>query len=781
MNNSFSFNKLEVPTILEECASFAILPVNKTKILNLLPLGSIDEVQKELSDTSEALQIVMRFERAPIYISSDYDSVLRLIEKDSLLTGLDLYETMRVIQTVQENERLLYAIQKEHIDVPFYTECVNSFVELDSLYSSLVKSVDENGNILDSASVKLRSIRKKIASIDDKVKNVLQTLIHKYTSKLSIQNYTLRDDHYCLAVKSDFKGTFSGIVHDTSATNQTTFIEPIEVANLESERVRLFELEKEEIHEILINLTHFCFLNADSLKMNFGIIKKIDFIFAKALLGKRYEGVAPYVNNEGIFDLKNARHPLLHVAKVIPNSICFGKDYHGIIITGPNTGGKTVLLKTIGLIAIMVRLGLLIPADQTSNIMLFDQVFCDIGDDQSIQMNLSTFSSHMKNIVEIINEVTPNSLVLVDEIGSGTDPVEGCNLAKAILDYWVENQVSFITTTHYSELKMYAYQNHYVTNASMEFNSETLSPTYHLILGRSGASNAFSISEKLGLKKSIIDKAKKNTIQSDSDVRVLIGKLEKQSQELSIRQEELNTELKNAKEKEDEYSKKLSMIDVTKKQMLKDAQKEMDLKIDKIRKSGEDLIESLKKMKQDPSMKVHQIIEAKHMLNEFNDIHFEANEKKTVQNIREIAPGDDVLILAYNQYGVVESIHKGVATLSIGNIKMDYPIKELKLIDKAPIFRDSSMNQTSFQKTSSISLSLDLRGCRFEEAKDKLNKYFDDLLLTNVKQVTIIHGFGSGVIRELVQDYCRNSKYIDSFRYGGMGEGGLGATVVVLK
>ena len=527
-----SINKLEFSLILDKLSEFAILPAVKTQISSLKPSSNINMLEEELTKTQEALRIIQRSMRAPLYMSCDYDKILLLLSKGAILSGKELYETVKLYETIRANVKFANHLKKDQIESQYFQMITSKLYLNESIEQMLLKTLDEEGNVEDNASPKLKSLRKKLVQIELNLKQKLQEIVAKEAAKLSQTSIVLRDDRYCLAVKSEYKNHIKGIIHDTSASMQTIFIEPFIVSQMMSDKAKLQEEEKAEIHRILKELSQILLLEQPLLQENFHLIKEIDFIFAKGMLAKSYDGYRPKLNHQGRLNLIKARHPLLKVKKVIPNTVSFGDGYLGIIITGPNTGGKTVLLKTVGLLCTMIKYGLLIPADEKSDIMIFDQIFCDIGDDQSIESNLSTFSSHMTNITEIINNITPKSLVLFDEIGSGTDPIEGSNLAKAILNYLIKEKVSFITTTHYSDLKTFGFENPYVINASMEFDQHTLSPTYELKLGISGSSNAFNIAKRLGLKEEIINDAKKMAVTSDDIVRQLVLKLEKKAKQL---------------------------------------------------------------------------------------------------------------------------------------------------------------------------------------------------------------------------------------------------------
>lgn len=775
-----SINKLEFSLILDKLSEFAILPAVKTQISSLKPSSNINMLEEELTKTQEALRIIQRSMRAPLYMSCDYDKILLLLSKGAILSGKELYETVKLYETIRANVKFANHLKKDQIESQYFRMITSKLYLNESIEQMLLKALDEEGNVEDNASPKLKSLRKKLVQIELNLKQKLQEIVAKEAAKLSQTSIVLRDDRYCLAVKSEYKNHIKGIIHDTSASMQTIFIEPFIVSQIMSDKAKLQEEEKAEIHRILKELSQILLLEQPLLQENFHLIKEIDFIFAKGMLAKSYDGYRPKLNHQGRLNLIKARHPLLKVKKVIPNTVSFGDGYLGIIITGPNTGGKTVLLKTVGLLCTMIKYGLLIPADEKSDIMIFDQIFCDIGDDQSIESNLSTFSSHMTNITEIINNITPKSLVLFDEIGSGTDPIEGSNLAKAILNYLIKEKVSFITTTHYSDLKTFGFENPYVINASMEFDQHTLSPTYELKLGISGSSNAFNIAKRLGLKEEIINDAKKMAVTSDDIVRQLVLKLEKKAKQL----EEQTLEYERLKEDtyqiKQEYDAKVKKFEKEKQILYKKAQAEADEFVMTIKNDALQIIEEAKKLKND-QVKLHEIIDVRHQVNNLDrDIVKEREMQNTDNSNLEV--GDDVYITSYDQYGTISRILKdNQYEVSIGNMSVKLAKKELTKVKTITNQQPKEINFSFRKSKATISMTLDLRGKRYEDAKEALDKYIDDLVVVGLKQATIIHGYGTGVIRELVQNFLKNNKNIASYRYGGENEGGFGVTVITLK
>ena len=773
-------SKLELNHIIDQLVSFCVMEDTKNEASEIEPINDLEQLNQLLDEADEALRIVLRYDRAPIHLSKPYEKAVRLASKGGLLDPSELYETARLYQTIKANLHFLQILAKEEIPCLNFEGWINSCYVNEYLDGLLVKSVDEAGNVLDNATPTLSSLRKRINQIDIRIKNKLQELLAKEASKLSQPTISMRDGHYVIPVKIEYKNSVKGNLLDTSGSGQTVYIEPLPIMELNSQKQTLLADERIEVEKILRNLSNLVGSEAEILLANYQIIKKIDFTFAKAMLAKAQNASRPSINNEHILNLVDARHPLLKVKKVIPNNISFDK-YLGIVITGPNTGGKTVLLKTVGLLVLMTKCGLLIPATKDSNVMIYDKVCCDIGDEQSILENLSTFSGHMSNIVDIINTITPNSLVLFDEIGGGTDPSEGSSLAISILEYLINNKIAFITTTHYPELKSFAYSSDKIVNASMEFDQNTLNPTYHLQLGVPGSSNAFEIAKNLGLNQAIIDEAKKRTAQADSDAAALIKKLELSNHELALKIKENNELIEQNAAHQKELNSKLALIEQEKNRILKNAQKKADEEVAKIKQDAIKILNDIKD-NQNNNLKLHEVIALKKELASL-DAEIEEKPSKTKYEpiTKELKVGDDVYVKDYDQHGVISKIMKdGTYLVSFGNVNMRLDIEDLAL-SKETSKKSEDANFVRTVSKSTISLRLNLIGMRYEEARDQLEKYFDDCMLCGIKQFTIIHGYGTGALRGLVQDYLKKHPQVAEFRYGGAGEGGMGATVVTLK
>lgn len=778
-NNKY-FQKLEVNIVIDKLSTIAVNEKVKKYIGELKPINDYQTIKEELDTVDEFLTIVTRFERPGIQIEADLDKIIERASKGAILSGIELYEIVKLDSTIKNCEKLLTNIQKEKLCTPYFNDLLERILDFNNLYVKIKNAIEYDGTIFDDASLKLKQVRASLKSMDVKIKQKLNEILSKESKKLSEPLIVLRDNAYCIPIRAEYKNTIKGIIHDTSASMQTVYIEPYAITELNLQKEKLINEEYDEINVILSNLSKLVEDNYDTLKNNFSIVKRIDFISSKAILAKEMAANKPLLRNDGHFNLINARHPLLNVEKIVSNTITMEEPTLGIIITGPNTGGKTVLLKTVGLLSLMIKFGLLIPCDEGSSISVFDKVFCDIGDDQSISSNLSTFSSHMSSIIDIINKTTTKSLVLFDEIGSGTDPLEGSSLAIAILKYLIDNNVTFITTTHYSELKIFGFNEEKIINASMEFDDKTLSPTYRLLLGVTGSSNAFSIATRMGLKKEIIDTAKNLVSSTGDENHLMIEKFEEKSLAIKKLENKLQNEMVNNQKLKDEYEKKLDELDKNRHIQIENAKREAEIIIEQAKYDASKIIEKVEKLNKD-NPKLHDIASIKH---EIRTIEVKKEPKVIVNQNYEYKVGDDVYVPAYDQYGTIDRISNNKYDVSIGNIKLTLKKNDFQPAKSENVNRNivSKIGKDQVSKsTKKASLTLDLRGKRYEEAKDELDNYLDDLVLLGMKQGIIIHGFGTGTIRNLVQNFVKNNSNVKEYRYGGENEGGLGVTVITLK
>ncbi len=771
---------LEFNVILNMCQEEAFLETSKNLIINSSPLNDLELIEFILNEIDEAYILLERMGKFPIHLKhdSDIEYFLTKIHKNGVLESTELAEISNLLDTIRDILIYENKLDDAKINHSYFSNKITNMTYFKDLNINIRNIVTPYGEINDDASSNLKNIRKRIKDLEKNIQNKLMELLQKHSDKLTSPNISMRNDHFVIPIKTDYKNHIKGIIHDQSSSGETTFIEPQVVLELNYELNQTKEEEKKEIFNILKNISIEIDNYYDSLLESFSIIEQLDVIFAKAKLAKIMNASKPKINNKGIIDLINCYHPLLNVSNIVKNNVSLGKTYKGIIITGPNTGGKTVLLKTIGLLSLMVKYGLLIPCDKNSEIAIFDNIYCDIGDEQSISQNLSTFSSHLKNVINIINNVTNNSLVLVDELGSGTDPVEGSSLAVSVINYLLNINCDIIATSHYSELKLYAYSNEKLINASVEFDINTLKPTYRLLIGVPGMSNALKIAYTLGLNEQIISNANNYVNEKNDNLNVMLDKLVQQSTELDIKlrlidqeKEELN---KLIKLKQDEIEK----TKTEREQIIIKANSEKDKIIAAAKIELEELLYEISSLK-NKAIKPHELSELKFKVRNLGSDDLEISEEN---NDFEIILGMSVYVKGYNSYGKVVKILKndkyevqiGIATVTI---KREDLVKDNN--DNKP--KKQVNTQINLGVKKNVSARLDLRGCRYEEAEDLIDKFIDDAIYANLKSVTIIHGFGTGTIRKLVHSKLDKNKYVNEYRYGGQGEGGQGVTIVNFK
>lgn len=771
-HNIVEFNK-----IIELLQEEVFLDYNKRKLNEYVLSNDLEEIEKSLVEVEEATILIQRMQRFPLFFSSDVEYLLKKVSKSGVLVESELLEIGRFLDTIKSNQMFYDSLVDSKINAENFGKYIDKLIYPKELNIRIKEIITPYGEIKDDASSELAQIRKKIKDHEKNIQLKLQEIVSKNSSKLTQSIISIRNDRYVIPVKNDFKNTVKGIIHDQSASGETVFIEPTIIFNLNNALNQFKEAEKKEIYHILRNISNEIDSFNEVLTQDYFIVCQLDLIFAKANFAIKINGKKPKINKQGIVDLLNCYHPLLKVDKVVSNNIMLGKDYQGIIITGPNTGGKTVLLKTIGLLSLMVKFGLLIPCDDNSNIMIFDNVFADIGDEQSIDQNLSTFSSHLKNVIEIMNNVTNNSLVLLDELGSGTDPAEGASLAIAIFDTLIEKKCLVIATSHYSELKIHAFNSNNIINASVEFDIETLKPTYKLLMGIPGQSNALKISKILGLPENIIKKAENYVYEKSDNLSKVLDKLTIQTKELDNKLLSLEEKNKQLNQKLKTADEELEKVYNEKNQILKSAEKEAQIIINNSSNKINQILEELNLMKL-REVKLHEIADVKHSIKELKEeVHV---EEEFVKKEYEFEINSNVFVENYGAHGKIIKTNKnnkydvqiGIATVTVDK-------KYLKPSNSNTIVKKVTTITPRLKKN--VSMSLDLRGERFKDAQIKLEKYIDDAIYAGLLQVSIIHGFGTGVIREMVQKFLKKSKYVEAFRYGGANEGGQGATIVTLK
>ena len=767
---------LEFDKILSQVAEEAVLSKSKDIILEGELSTELDILKYKLDIADEAVILKNRMGSIPIHFSDDVGLYLSKVNKAGVLSEHELTCVSNFLDTIRDlfvyNEKL----DNFKIESPLFSAVIKSITYPKDLNLRIKEIITPYGEIKDSASPALKDIRKKIKEADNAIKAKLQEFISKNGDKLSQSIVTVRNDRYVIPVKNDYKNSIKGIIHDQSSSGETVFIEPLSVFEASNKLNHLYEEEKDEIYNILRSVSFKIASYYDELSFSYEEIVKLDIVFAKAKYAIRLNCTKPNINSNGIVNLIGAKHPLLNVAKVVANNIIIGKDYKGIIITGPNTGGKTVLLKTIGLLSLMVKFGMLLPCEADSDIMIFDNVYADIGDEQSIEANLSTFSSHLKNVIDIMDNVTNNSLVVLDELGSGTDPLEGSSLAISIFDFLLKKNCLVIATSHYSELKMHAYNSSDIINASVEFDEVTLKPTYRLLIGVPGMSNAINIARNLGLNKDVIAKAEDYVFSRSDDLNVMLDKLVKQSKMMDEKIQELDNTKKELKQKLEDQTKKLEDIEEAKEAIIAKANKEVKAMIEAKMEEVNDLIDELKTVKK---VTLPELASLKHKANMLEEGYIASND---LPKKEEIKVGDNVYVKSYECYGkVIKDLGNDKYNVSIGNATMKLSKSDLRLTKVDSEIDVKTKPASTFIPRKQVSLKLDLRGMRYEEAKDKIDAYLDEAMYSGLHQVTIIHGFGTGTVRKLVQERLKENKNVASFRYGRDGEGGQGATIVEFK
>ncbi|MFD1706363.1 endonuclease MutS2 [Siminovitchia sediminis] len=778
---------LEFNKILLQLVEYAASELGAERIRRLRPSSSYEEVVHLQNETDEAAHVLRLKGHAPL---SGIFPIYTHIKRSQIGGSLNPAELIKIASTIHAGRSMKRFIEEliedNDLDIPILAEKAGQVGDLGPLEKSIKNAIDDGGEVLDSASHELRNIRQQKRRIENRVREKLESLIRGRNAQkmLSDAIITIRNERYVIPVKQEYRSNYPGIVHDQSSSGQTLFIEPQAVVELNNELRELHVKEQTEIERILQELSGQVAEYADELFVLEKAVESLDFIFAKARFAKAMKATRPQVNNEGRIQLYKARHPLIPPDDVVANDITLGADYSTIVITGPNTGGKTITLKTVGLLTLMGQAGLQIPVSEGSEVSVFREVFADIGDEQSIEQSLSTFSSHMVNIVEILKQVDHESLVLFDELGAGTDPQEGSALAISILDDVYSRGARVIATTHYPELKAYAYNRKGVINASVEFNVETLRPTYRLLIGVPGRSNAFEISRRLGLSDDIITHAKSLIDTESNEVENMIASLERSRKEAEKDYEDARFYLRNAEKLHRDLQKQMAEFYERKQEMYEKAEKKAAEVVEKAKADAEEVMSSLRKMRLESGAKVkeHELIEARRRL----DAAVPEIDKGTVpakqsRQKRKLQPGDEVKILTIGQKGtLLEKTGGEEWQVQAGILKIKVKEKDMEFIQSEPKPEPKPLASVK-GKDYHVSLELDIRGERYEDALHKVEKYIDDALLANYPRVSIIHGKGTGALRSGVAEFLKHHRSVKRIRLGEAGEGGSGVTIVEFK
>lgn len=779
---------LEYDKVRQQVASYCTSSIGKSAIEELVPQTDFDKVVQLLEEMDEGLSILRVKGNVPMGGIFDVRPSARRAQIGGMLAAVELMEISSTIRASRILRNFIEDLEADEvIDIPHFISKKEAMPVLTGLQHEINNCIDDNGAVLDSASQTLRSIRQSLRAEEGKVRSKLESLIRgsNAAKMLSDTLVTIRNDRFVIPVKQEYRHHYGGIVHDQSSSGQTLFIEPDSVVQANNEIHRLKMKEQAEIERILLALSAMVQEVASDLFNLVKVLGDIDVILAKGKYGQANKCTMPKMNQDGYIRLIRARHPLLPIESAIPNDIEFGKDITAIVITGPNTGGKTVTLKTVGLCTLMAQAGLPVPALDGSELAVFEQLFADIGDEQSIEQSLSTFSSHMVNIVDILQKFDHESLVLFDELGAGTDPQEGAALAISILDEVHGRGARVMATTHYPELKAYGYNRPGVANASVEFDIETLSPTYRLLIGVPGRSNAFEISSRLGLPESIIDRAKCFTGTDRHEVESMIASLEETRRQSEDDAERSHALLLESETLRKELQDKLQAYEERKEALDKKAKEKARKIVDEAKREAEAIIAELREMRKnaDQVVKEHELIEARKRLEEATPLEDNKVLKKAAQvkaRAQNLVVGDEVKVLSYGQRGtLLEKVSNTEWVVQMGILKMKISDSDLEYIkpEKEPVLRTAGVKN----RNSHVKLELDLRGERYEDAIVRTEKYIDDALLSNYGRVSIIHGVGTGALRQGIQSYLKKHKRVKSFRFGEAGEGGLGVTVVELK
>lgn len=789
--NAKTLKTLEFDKIREKLSAMAVMDITKEVIEKARISDNIKKINKLQEETAQAILLVTKKGPAPIGCSFDVRAALRRSRMQGMLSPGEILSVGKVLETGEKLKNYPDDISCEALEEHF-----ESLYTARDLKRKIFDSIIDADTIADNASSELYDIRRALNQSSNKVRDILHGIISSptYQKCLQEQIITMRGDRYVVPVKVEHRGEIKGILHDTSSSGATLFIEPMSVVEANNKIRELKTKEKEEIEKILMQLTEDISLVSKLIEMSYDIISELDLCFARAKFSLEYDCYRPVLNDKGIIDLQRARHPLLDSKTVVPTDIRLGKAFDTLVVTGPNTGGKTVVLKTIGLLTLMAQSGLHIPANEGSEIAVFKNIYADIGDEQSIEQSLSTFSAHMVNIVDILNEADENSLCLFDELGAGTDPIEGASLAVSILERVRLLGAKTAATTHYSELKTYAMTTKRVENASCEFNVDTLKPTYRLLIGIPGKSNAFAISKRLGLDDDIIENARNYINAENIKFEDILTQLEKNRQEAEAMKESAKAYKKETEKLKSDTALKNKQLTEKTDKIIERARMEAKEIMDSAREEADALLKEMRalQLEADKAKKLRDMEIARNKLNEKAKSNAEKlsksmfSAKESFKAPKFVKLGEDVEIVAMHQTGTVVSLpdSKGDFQVRVGIMKLKTNLKDVRR-KKEEQPKTKNKKQTaiegSFSKTMSLSSEVDVRGETVDTAVMIIDKFLDDAMLSSLGQVRIIHGKGTGQLRSGIHAYLKRLSYVKSYRLGTFGEGDSGVTVVEFK
>lgn len=787
--NSKIIEKLEYNRIIKQLSDLAITAPAKEQALTLMPSSNFDEVKKSIDQTRVLSNILRVKGPMPITDFKDIRASLKRLKVKANLNGEELGNIFLILSLAKDVSQFTADLEEREIDTRPIEKTLKNLAIPEDLFKKLNQAIEYDGTVKDTASSKLMQLRHDIQSNETDIKNHMNDYISgKHTQYLSENIVTIRDGRYVLPVKQEYKNKFGGVVHDQSASGQTLFVEPQAVLVLNNRQQNLMAQERQEINRILIELSKLAGMYQKEIKNNADALTQLDFLSAKSKLAKAMKATEPVLNQDHVIKLRKARHPLINPKKVVPNNIELGTSFDTMLITGPNTGGKTITLKTLGLLQLMAQAGLFITAEEGSQLTVFNEIYADIGDEQSIEQSLSTFSSHMDQIIKIMKDVTEDDLVLIDELGAGTDPEEGASLAIAILDDLRGAQAKIAITTHYPELKLYGYNRARTTNASMEFDLKKLAPTYRLRIGIPGQSNAFAIAHQLGMNETVVNKARSLMNDEDSDINKMIERLTEQTKAAEQLHETLKQNVDQSITLKRQLQNGLDWYNQQVQKQLEKAQEKADEMLAKKRQKADKIINDLEEQRRaGGQVRTNKVIEAKGALNKLERENQNLAQNKVLQREKrrhDVSVGDTVKVLSYGQQGVItKKLADHEFEVQIGILKVKVTDRNVEKISTqaAPKKAERAVRSSRGLRSTRASSELDLRGQRYEEALTNLDRYIDSSLLAGLNTVTIIHGIGTGAIRNGVQQYLKRNRHVKSYSYAPANQGGTGATIVQLQ
>ena len=778
--NKITQKKLNLDLVLKDIEKYCFSELSYEKIKNLEYITNYEKLVEVHKENEEGYDLLRKYPNEFKLKIFDYNASVKKAKIDSVLSEKELFHILRNIITYDRFSRRFENIKlQEHAKYPSLTKYVVKLDDFSDLERYLDRIIDEDGYIRPDASLELKNIKVNISKLKNKSDQILKNILRSNVKKLTEAIVTKRNDRDVILVKPEYKNDFGGIIHDESASGNTFYVEPKENVEINNEIGILRRKEREEILRILKEASEVIKEKADELINSLWNFSQIEFIFSKMNFCARNGFNKQSIVNSQELNLKKAYNPLIDKDVVVKNDVILDNKGNSLIITGPNTGGKTVILKTVGLCVYLSHLGFYIPALEESIVGFFEDVFVDVGDEQSIENNLSTFSSHMTNIIDILNKTNDKSIILLDELCSGTDPSEGAVLSIALLEKFKNLNATMLCTTHYPEIKNYCFESEYYKNSSMEFDFEKLKPTYRFIIGLPGKSNAINISAKLGLEQSIIDEASSLLEVNTKENNLFIDKLSESIREYDYKLEYINKSLDEIDEVKETLEYNLQKYEEYKESLYNDLSLELNKEIEE---KKEEMLVIYKEFKDNTSLKQHELNELLHSMDKSkNKVKLQRKlESQPKFNNSEIQVGDDVLVLSYNQRATVLEILGNTLQIKMGAMKLNIKKKEVRKIESEPEIAKRYVSTSSIS-SKKVGIDINVIGLNTEEAIREIENYMDKVILQGYDTFTIIHGLGSGILRKNIGEYLKNNRYVASYRTGGQNEGGMGATVVEMK